>query len=188
LIAPIDFLKIGEIVELLGEDSSKYKIVEKENNQNFYYKGDPVFAKCWNSEHPAYNLTESEKKVNCPLCPLSNALENYAKNAILKHLKMKKMSAYNSGLQCTEFNCKNTTKQRNLKNCNKFQCPGKMVSVYSLNQFFMELSNLERLVEKAYPGKNKFVRTLLDQCKFAVVKLSSFQANTAVDYRKLIEY
>jgi hypothetical protein len=79
------------------------------------------------------------------------------------------------------------SKQRNIKKCNKLNCPGKMIQLYPLNRFFMELSDMKRLEEKIYPDKVFLETSLLKKCEYGIVNLKSIQKNCRVDYKKIFD-
>ena len=184
LIAPIDIIKIEEIVELLGEDPNKYRSVYKEAENN--YQGQPIMAKCPEKDHVLYDITTSSNSYNCPQCKTSTTVGKYVQNAINSFIKQKMLSTYTTNYQCSDFNCRNISKSRFLKKCNRFNCNGKMLPIHTLIELHKDLQNIKELGEKP-SAKESFAksRKILDKSHYMKIELKNLSAKDKPDYHNL---
>ena len=149
LIAPINLIKIDEIVQLLGEDPLKYKPHVEVVKRVDKFFGNPIFCKCSNSEHPEYDLGAAEENPNCPLCPKKTWAENYVKNSMKLFLKQKLLAVYKSEYRCTnKFNCGRVSKVKVSRKCEKSGCSGAILPVPILGEFNVELARVWNLQNK----------------------------------------
>lgn len=186
LIAPIDLIKIEEIVELLGEDPTKYHSVHRERENIIQSQGVPILAKCPIAEHAEYDIKTTQNSLNCPNCPINlSGPAGYVKNAVTQFIKKKVTDVYSLGYQCNEFSCKNITKNRKLIRCNREHCNGKMVAVESLRGLFRDLQSIVDLDDKISGSIKETVKNVLNKSKYIKVSLKHLCSNIQVDLSKL---
>ena len=187
LIAPIDLIKIEEIVELLGEDPSRYRSIPQEKYDVVVYQGSSIKAQ-GTCGHPEYDIKGNSDSLNCPMCPQSgNACAGYVKNAVSLMLKRKMMEVYTLGFECNELNCKNTTRNKKLKKCNKNNCNGKMIPKNNLREFLRELQSIAEINEQVKNSKDikDKAKKILSKNKYTIVNLRPLLINEKPNFQKL---
>ena len=192
LIAPINLIKIEEIVDLLGEDPLKYKPHVEVVKKIEKYSGIPINCKCSNLEHPGYDLAAADDNPNCPLCPKKPNADNYVKNFMKLFLKQKLLEVYKSEYRCTNiFECGRVTKVKVSRKCEKSGCSGVILPVPILGEFNVELARVWNLQNK-FIEKNdldiknfKIIESAYNSSCYRKVDLGVFVGKTP-NYQKLL--
>jgi DNA polymerase alpha subunit A len=184
LIEPISLIKIEEIVEILGENPSKYKqnVVKKvTDNKNAL----EIMSKCQVKDHESYDLSKCEDSLNCPKCAPAKLTENYVSNAIVMHLKMQLKKVYSCEYKCNKFGCSRVTKRKSVRECNKNGCQGEIMPFPSIGLLVNEIDRCADFTKKYWDKGHQLIKQVYAMSGYKTVDLSAIKLK-APNYKKLL--
>lgn len=210
LIAPIDIIKIEEIVEIMGEDPNKFKSQVKDFEIKTIYTGTPIMCYCVIREHKAFDIKaniEEKNKISyiyCPECKKNDTQKQpgdknkqtimegkIVKNALIRFLKQKMMQVYTTDYKCA--NCNSITKLKKNEQCKiclENKCQSMMKPLHSFREFNFDLKTVydiesTLLTELTLFNRSLFSKKLLEKnnySKFSTIPYVSEVPN----YNKLL--